>query len=127
MSNISSAVSEPCSPILSSIFPIENPGVPRSTNIQLSPLVFSSGEVRANTSTYFARPPPVIKHFVPFNTYSSLLSSYIAVVLALPASEPAFGSVSANAPSSPPEHTSGKYFCFCSSVPNLSSTEAKIV
>ena len=33
----------------------------------------------------------------------------------------------ANAPNSPPEHTTGKYFCFCSSVPNFPITEANIV
>ena len=86
-------------------------------------MVFNSGDVRANTNTYFANPPPVIKHFVPFRTYSCVLSSNIAVVLALPASDPAFGSVRANAPNSPPEHTTGKYF----SVPNFPITEAKIV
>ena len=41
-----------------------------------------------------------------------------ARVLTLPASEPASGSVSPNAPSRSPEHSRGSHSRFCSSLPN---------
>jgi hypothetical protein len=55
---------------------------------------------------------PLMIHSVP-----SSLSR--AVVRVPPASEPAPGSVSPNAASLRPATRSGRYFCFCSSVPNL--------
>ncbi len=45
-------------------------------------------------------------------------SSSAALVRVLPASEPASGSVSPNAPSTVPEQSLGSHSAFCSSEPN---------
>src|SRR5216684_606841 len=57
-----------------------------------------------------------MKIFVPLRTYASRVRR--AVAWSDAASEPAAGSVSANAPSSSPEASRGSHFRFCSSVPN---------
>ncbi len=115
--NISSVVDEPLIPILSSSFPILNPGKSFSTinaDMPLVPLVLS---VIAKIIYTSACPPFVINILVPFNIYLS--PSRIATVCCPAASVPAFGSVSPNAPSFSPFAKGTKYFCFCSSVPYL--------
>ena len=58
----------------------------------------------------------VMNCLAPLITHSP--SSSFAVVRTLPASEPASGSVSPNAPSVSPEVSFGIHSCFCSSEPN---------
>ena len=60
----------------------------------------------------------MIKHFLPFKTYSS--PSLTAVVLPALASDPAPGSVKQNAPN-PPSKTKSHILCFCSSVPEINT------
>ena len=74
-------------------------------DIPLSPL---AGWVRAKITRTLARLPPVMKHLVPLRTYSLVSGSKRAVVLAEPASEPALGSVSAKAATSPPAVIRGR-------------------
>ena len=61
-------------------------------------------------------PALVMNCLAPSITHSP--SSSLARVLVLPASEPASGSVSPNAPSFLPAHSCGIHSCFCSSEPN---------
>ena len=58
-----------------------------------------------------------MKHLDPFRTHSS--PSNTAFVCCPCASVPAPGSVRPKAPSFLPAARSGRYFCFCSSVPNV--------
>ena len=61
-------------------------------------------------------PAFVMNCLAPLTTHSP--SSRRARVRVLPASEPASGSVSPNAPSRSPEHSCGSHSRFCSSDPN---------
>ena len=72
------------------------------------------------TTSRSATTPLVVHSFTPFSTYSLPSADGIAVVLSLAGSEPTSGSVSRNALISPRAHR-GRYFCFCSSVPNSAS------
>ncbi len=62
--------------------------------------------------------PVLMNCLAPLSTY--LLPTFSARVLMAPASEPASGSVSPNAPSSPAA-APGSHRCRCSSVPQRSS------
>ena len=75
-----------------------------------------SGSVRAKSRNVPARDPFVIHCLEPFSTQSS--PSDTALVRSEPASEPAPGSVSANAPSCSPRASGGTKRARCSSVPN---------
>jgi hypothetical protein len=94
------------------------PGVPLGTMMLVISLRPSSFPVTAvmTTSRDISVPELVMKHLVPLMTHSP--SSSIAVVLVLPASEPASGSVRPKAPSPVPCASGTSHFCFCSSVPN---------
>ena len=59
--------------------------------------------------------PIEIHIFAPLITQPE--SVFCARVFWLAASEPVSGSVSPKQPSHSPEHSFGRYFCFCSSVP----------
>lgn len=63
----SSAVSEQCQPILSSLRVTVNPGVPRSTTSSDSPCAPGS-PVRTTVVTKSARQPEVMKVFAPLTT-----------------------------------------------------------
>ena len=78
----------------------------------------SSSPVRAVivTRPEMSVPALVMNCLAPLTTQSP--SSGLAVVLTLPASDPASGSVSPNAASLRPLHSSGSHSAFCSSVPN---------
>src|SRR5690625_2289871 len=58
----------------------------------------------------------VIQVLVPVSTYPP--STFLARVSMLPGSEPWLGSVSPKQPTHSPEASLGRYFFFCSSVPN---------
>ncbi len=70
-----------------------------------------------------AKPPLVIHVLVPSMRQPSPLAVARARMAAV--SEPASGSVSAYAPSSSPVASRGRYFAFCSSLPNRSSGAAQ--
>jgi hypothetical protein len=79
---------------------------------------------RTSSATSFAKtvknpaiPPFEIQCFVPFKTNSSFAGSNRAVEAIEAASEPASGSVSANAAILSPEASDGSHRFFCSSVP----------
>ncbi len=92
-SKINSRVALARMPILFSFLPKLNPGVPFSTMKQLTPRAPRFLSVTANTQYTSASPPFVIHCFVPLSTY---LSPFLTAVVRIdPASEPAFGSVSA--------------------------------
>ena len=78
----------------------------------------SSSPVRAVivTKPEMSVPLLVMNCFAPLMTHSPPSSS--ARVRVLPASEPASGSVSPNAPSRSPEQSRGIHSAFCSSEPN---------
>src|SRR5438105_1601114 len=82
------------------------------------PTIFDG--VRAMTTSTPAFTPLVHQSFSPFRTNSlpSELGSARRLIVA--GSDPACVSVNANAEISPPA-TRGRYFCFCSSVPNKRS------
>ena len=67
------------------------------------------------TTPLMSVPALVMNCFAPLMTHSPL--SRIARVWVLPASEPASGSVSPNAPSFSPLVSCGIHSCFCSSLP----------
>ena len=68
------------------------------------------------TTPEMSVPALVMNCLAPSITHSP--SSRRARVRVLPASEPASGSVSPNAPSGSPEHSRGSHSRFCSSLPN---------
>ena len=71
------------------------------------------------TSDVMGVPELVMNAFSPSMTHSSVASSSVAVVLVPPASLPASGSVSPNAPIARPAQRSGSHCCFWASVPKL--------
>ena len=93
-SRISSPVSTPRTPILSSVRPTETPGHERSTmkHEMSSCLRESAGPVLANTQYQSACTTPDIQHFVPLSTQSS--PSRTALVRMPTTSLPACGSES---------------------------------
>ena len=103
-------------PILFSWFVVLKPGVSLSMMNALIPLRPFDLSVRAVMIKKSATGAFVMKHFLPFNTYSS--PSLTAVVLPALASEPAPGSVKQNAPK-PPSRTRSQTCCFCSSFPAI--------
>ena len=105
-------------PIFFSLVPKVKPGVPFSTMKAEMPFVPFEGSVMAKTMYISASLPLVIKIFEPFRTYSS--PSKTALVACPEASVPAFGSVSAKAPSFSPLARGFKYSSFCAGVPYLS-------
>ncbi len=116
---ISSYVEEPRIPIFFSFVPNVKPGVPFSTikaviSLDILPR-FSIIPVTAKITYTSASLPFVIKILEPFRTHSSPSST--AFVCCPCASVPAPGSVRPNAPIFRPLARSGRYFCFCSSVP----------
>ena len=104
-------------PSLSSLRPARNPGVPRSTTKAEMPLAPRVRSVTAITTITSALAPCVMNVFAPFSTQQS--PSRVAVVRVAAASLPAFGSVSAQAPSFSPRASGTSHFCFCASVPNI--------
>ena len=93
------------------------PGLSASTRKAVkpfTPLDLSVWAITVNTCAYSAH---VIKHLEPLMTHSS--PSCLAVVLTPPASDPALGSVSANA-AKPPSAISSQNNCCCSGVPATS-------
>ena len=91
----------------------ENPGIVDSTTNALIPRVPAARSVFAYTNNTSAIGPFVMKIFRPFNTNSS--PSRTAVVAIDPnASDPAPGSVNANAPTADPSHSPGRYRRRCS-------------
>ena len=69
------------------------------------------------TTSSLARVPFVHQILVPFRRYASPSGVFTAVVPTRAGSEPTFGSVKAKAEISPAAQR-GRYFFFCSSVPN---------
>src|SRR5437588_12600518 len=82
---------------------------------QATPRCPFSGSVCANTSATLAWLPIEMNIFDPLMTQPE--SVFLARVFWLAASEPVSGSVRAKHPSHSPEHSLGRYCCFCSSVP----------
>ena len=114
-SKISSAVEEARTPNLFSFLPMENPGVPVSTMNELIFFLPSFTDVTAVKTAILQYSALVMKRLLPLTTYS--FPSRTAVVSVPPASEPALGSVSPNAPRASPDARGFRYFIFCSSVP----------
>ena len=85
----------------------------------LIPLWPASGSVFATTSWWSATVAYEIQFFWPLRTYVS--PSRRACVRMAATSEPAPGSVSPKQASFSPFACGTRYFCFCSSVPYLSS------
>ena len=94
--------------------------LPSTTNAVIPPRRPLPFGTRAMTTSRSATTPLVVHSFTPLSTYSLPSADGIAVVLSLAGSEPTSGSVSRNALISPRAHR-GRYFCFCSSVPNSAS------
>src|SRR5450759_5023738 len=94
----SSWVSEDCQPILRYLGATVYPRVPLGTMMLLISFLPISSPVTAvmTTRSEMSVPELVMKHLVPLMTHSSPSST--AVVLVLPASDPASGSVSPKAP-----------------------------
>lgn len=95
-----------------------NPGVPDGTMIvEISFLPFSLTPVTAVTVTseVMSVPELVMNCLPPLMIHESPSSR--AVVAVAPASEPAPGSVRPKPASAVPAVRSGRYCCFCSSVP----------
>src|SRR5207253_8620608 len=108
-------VALPRTPSLSSTFPIERPGFPRSTMNALIPRFAFAGSVIAWITKVPATGAFVQKVFVPFKTHPSFLR--FAVVTIAAASDPLVGSVGAHAPIFRPLARSVMYFRFWASVP----------
>ena len=108
-------MSEPRSPILWWISWGWKPGWSVSTRKQATPRWAFSGSVWAKISATLAWLPSEMNIFAPLITQPE--SVLRARVFWLAASEPVSGSVSPKHPSHSPEHSFGRYFCFCSSVP----------
>src|SRR5450759_371104 len=115
-SNESDAVSLARIPNLFSFLPTENPGIPFSRMNAETPWCLDLS-VTASTTKVAPTEPCVIKVLHPFNTQS--FPSFTAVVFIPPASLPEDDSVKPQPPSFFPEHKSGRYFFFCSSLPKL--------
>ena len=108
------------SPILRSSPLRETPGALGSTSTSVCPArAPPSPGLRASTVTSPASPPLVTKHFEPSSR--SLPSTSLSVVRTDEMSEPAFGSVAANATMVCPAAIPGRCCCCCSSVPRWSS------
>ena len=117
-SNDSSRVSDALHPTFEYGADTVKPGVPVGTMIVLisrSPSAPRPLTAVTVTTPLMSVPALVMKVFVPSMTHSSPSSR--AVVRVAPASVPPPGSVSPNAPSIRPEHSSGSQRAFCSSVP----------
>src|SRR5438034_4217608 len=108
-------VALPRTPSLSSTFPIERPGLPRSTMNELIPRVHFVGSVTAWMTKVPATGALVQKVFVPLRTHSSFFR--FAAVFVAAASDPLVGSVNAHAPIFRPLARSGMYFRFWASLP----------
>src|SRR6267378_4663995 len=108
-------VALPRTPSLSSIFPIERPGFPRSTMNALMPRFPAPGSVIAWMTNVPATGAFVQNVFVPSRTQPSFVR--FAIVRIAAASEPLVGSVRAQAPIFRPLARSGIYFFFCASFP----------
>src|SRR5947207_12910867 len=93
-------VALPRTPSLSSTFPIERPGLPRSTMNALIPRVPFVGSVNAWMTKVTATGALVQKVFVPLRTHSSFFN--FAAVFFAPASDPLVGSVTAYSTNSHP-------------------------
>ena len=76
-----------------------------------------SPPVRAKTRHTSAQVPLVMKILEPSITQPAPSSSFLALVVRLPASDPVSGSVSPKHPSDVPAAMPGTHRCFCSSVP----------
>src|SRR5438046_2427355 len=109
-------VALPRTPSLSSTFPIERPGLPRSTMNALIPRVPFVGSVTAWMTKVPATGALVQKVFVPLRTHSSFFR--FAAVFIAAASDPLVGSVNAHAPIFRPLARSGMYFRFWASLPD---------
>ena len=92
-----SAVCEARIPSLSSFLPMRKPGVSLGTTNDACPRWPRSGSTVATTTVTSAMPPLEMKTLVPSSTHSS--PSRLAVVRSDLTSEPAWGSVTAYAPS----------------------------
>ncbi len=113
-------VDEPFSPSLRSSFPGSTP--PRSfvtakAVIRRCSSLAGRPTSLANTVKNSAKPPLEIQCLEPLSTKVSVFSSKTAVVRIEAASEPASGSVRANAAIISPEASFGSHRRFCSSVP----------
>lgn len=104
-------------PACCSLIPGSKPGVPFSTTNVLSP--FGPSPVLAVKTQVSDMAPFVMKHLLPFTTYS--LPSSLARVFIPVGSEPPVGSVTAMDMILSPRTIGGMYFCFCSSLPKWSS------
>ena len=99
-------MSEAFQPTLEYFFDTVNPAVPAGTMIEeisLRPSAVSPVTAVTVTNVVMSVPELVMNDLVPLMTHSSPSSR--AVVSVPPASEPAPGSVSPNAPSASPEHS----------------------
>src|SRR5712692_1021704 len=114
-SSTSSPVGDPFKPIFLNTWPTRTPGVSAGMRNALTPAARSSGPVRAKTIYRPAYPMLVMKTLVPLRMYPSPWRR--ALVFNDAASDPAAGSVSANAPRSSPDARRGSHRRFCSSVP----------
>ena len=94
-----------------------SPGLSRGTRNRLMPayLLGALGSVRAATMMVSASCAPLVKIFSPFRIHSPPASS--ARRRSAAASDPASGSVSAQAPVSSPRAMRGRKWRFCSSLP----------
>src|SRR5271166_1805516 len=88
---------------------------------QAIPLCPSAGSVWAKISATFAWLAIEIHILAPLSNHPE--SVFFARVFWLAASEPVSGSVSPKQPSHSPEHSLGRYLCFCSSLANLRMPE----
>mmetsp|Transcript_24389 Transcript_24389/g.63351 ORF Transcript_24389/g.63351 Transcript_24389/m.63351 type:complete len:278 (-) Transcript_24389:166-999(-) len=107
------------SAILFSIFVAVSPGVPLSTRNALTPPV---AVFRAHTTVTSANVPLPIHRFCPFNIQPP--GTGVAVVLRALASLPWSGSVSAQHATFWHVFMSGRYLCFCSSLPICAIVDA---
>src|SRR5690606_25107986 len=107
--------------ILSSYDHTATPGASAGTRNTAIPLPASSaGRTRANTTNSPAIGALVMNRLPPSITQPS--PSGVAVVFSPDGSEPASGSVSANAAVTSPDASDGSQRSFCASVPNPTST-----
>ena len=112
-----SAVNAPLCPIFLSGLPIVIPGNLESTKKQEIEEEDFSSLVLAITEKTPAIGALVIYLLVPLIRYS--LPNFLAEVVIDIASDPESGSVRANEPIISPVENFGRYFCFCSSVPDI--------
>ena len=116
-SNTSSQVLDPRMPSLSSFCAVEKPFMPFSTmNAVMQRLPAARGAVRMYTSSTSASGPLVIHILLPLAIQWSPLAS-ARHPMEPTTSEPAPGSLMANAPTYSPLHSPGRYFCRCASLP----------